>query len=151
MHVSAGNPFRRWPRDRSPTLAAALAPRRPARRIIITSGPSEARRGRRAAIAAARAGLATTLARRIVSLRRVRSLAELRALVDRAALYIGGDSGPLHVAATTTVPIVALFGPTLPERSAPVAQPSLRHRSVDAGPLPCRRAISAACRATSAA
>ncbi len=40
-------------------------------------------------------------------------LAELRALVERAAVYIGGDSGPLHVAATTPTPIVALLGPTL--------------------------------------
>ena len=40
-------------------------------------------------------------------------------LVARAALYIGGDSGPLHIAGTTTTPIVALFGPTLPERSMP--------------------------------
>jgi ADP-heptose:LPS heptosyltransferase len=47
------------------------------------------------------------------------SLAELRALVDRSALFIGGDSGPLHVAATSTVPIVGLYGPTLPVRSAP--------------------------------
>ena len=46
-------------------------------------------------------------------------LAELRVLVARAALYIGGDSGPLHVAGTTATPIVALFGPTLPERSMP--------------------------------
>jgi ADP-heptose:LPS heptosyltransferase len=64
-------------------------------------------------------------------------LAELQALVARAALYIGGDSGPLHVAATTTTPIVALFGPTLPERSMPWRAPALAE-AVDAGPLPCR-------------
>ena len=44
---------------------------------------------------------------------------ELRALIERAAVYIGGDSGPLHIAATTTMPIVALYGPTLPGRSVP--------------------------------
>ena len=56
-------------------------------------------------------------------------LSELRALVDRAALYIGGDSGPLHIAATTRTPIVALFGPTLPERSMPWRDPcDRRHR-----------------------
>ncbi len=65
-------------------------------------------------------------------------LAELRALVDRAALYIGGDSGPLHIAATTRTPIVALFGPTLPERSMPWRDPSIGAIAVDAGPLPCR-------------
>ena len=60
------------------------------------------------------------------------------ALVDRAALYIGGDSGPLHIAATTRTPIVALFGPTLPERSMPWRDPAIGAIAVDAGPLPCR-------------
>ncbi len=66
------------------------------------------------------------------------SLEELRAAVDRAALFIGGDSGPLHIAATSRVPIVGLYGPTLPERSAPWRSPRLLTVSVDAGALPCR-------------
>ena len=65
-------------------------------------------------------------------------LAELRALVERASLYIGGDSGPLHIAGTTTTPVVALFGPTLPERSMPWRPPAIGAIAVDAGPLPCR-------------
>jgi len=65
------------------------------------------------------------------------SLAELRALLDRAALYIGGDSGPLHVAATTHVPIVGLYGPTLPIRSAPWRDAACVSEAVDAGDLPC--------------
>ena len=40
-------------------------------------------------------------------------LADLRVVISRAALYIGGDSGPLHLAATTRTPIVAIYGPTL--------------------------------------
>ena len=66
------------------------------------------------------------------------SLAEVRALVSRAALYVGGDSGPLHVAATTGTPIVALFGPTLAARSAPWRSRSRLTLAVDAGPLACR-------------
>jgi ADP-heptose:LPS heptosyltransferase len=66
------------------------------------------------------------------------SLAELRALLDRAALYIGGDSGPLHIAATTRVPVVGLYGPTLPVRSAPWRDARIATESVDAGELPCR-------------
>ena len=65
-------------------------------------------------------------------------LSELRALVDRAALYIGGDSGPLHIAATTRTPVVALFGPTLPERSLPWRALAIGAIAVDAGELPCR-------------
>jgi ADP-heptose:LPS heptosyltransferase len=62
----------------------------------------------------------------------------LKTLVVRAALFIGGDTGPLHVAATTATPIVGIYGPTLVERSAPWRDPALVTESVQAGPLPCR-------------
>jgi ADP-heptose:LPS heptosyltransferase len=65
-------------------------------------------------------------------------LVELRALMDRAALFVGGDSGPLHVASTSNVPIVGLYGPTLPERSAPWRPREIPTASVDAGALECR-------------
>src|SRR5439155_4402767 len=73
------------------------------------------------------------------------SLVELRALLERASLYIGGDSGPLHVAATTHVPVVGLYGPTLPARSAPWRSPQYRAEAVDAGELPCRPSDQRAC------
>ena len=66
------------------------------------------------------------------------SLDELHALIGRARLYIGGDSGPLHVAATTATPIVGLYGPTLPVRSAPWRDPRAFSAAVDVGALPCR-------------
>jgi heptosyltransferase-3 len=66
------------------------------------------------------------------------SLDELHALIGRARLYIGGDSGPLHVAATTRTPIVGLYGPTLPVRSAPWRDPRYWSAAVDVGALPCR-------------
>ena len=135
LHVSAGNPFRRWPAESFASAAATLASADPARRIIVTSGPSES------AAAEAVAGRARQLAANAAS-RIVRTgefdLAELRALVDRAALYIGGDSGPLHIAATTRTPIVALFGPTLPDRSMPWRDPAIGAIAVEGGALPCR-------------
>src|SRR5262249_2747719 len=66
------------------------------------------------------------------------SLVELRALFDRAALFIGGDSGPMHVASTSLVPIVGLYGPTLPARSAPWRPSVSRAEAVEIGGLPCR-------------
>lgn len=126
MHVSAGNPFRRWPLDRFVAVARALAARDPQRRVIVTAGPSE-----RDAAARVIEGAGAVRCGEF-------SLSELRALLDRAALYIGGDSGPLHIAATSRVPIVAIYGPTLPERSAPWRDPRWTAEAVDAGPLPCR-------------
>jgi predicted lipopolysaccharide heptosyltransferase III len=135
LHVSAGNPFRRWPAQSFAQAAAALAAANRSRRVIITSGPSEA------AAAEAVAGEARRLAGDAAG-GIVRSgefdLSELRALLDRAALYIGGDSGPMHIAATSRTPVVALFGPTLPERSLPWRDPAIGAVAVEAGPLPCR-------------
>ena len=134
IHVSAGNPFRRWPADSFAALAAALARRDPTRRVILVSGPSE-REAAAAVAEAARARLGPSAD--AVSAGEY-DLAELRALSARAAVYIGGDSGPLHIAATTDAPIVALLGPTLGERSRPWRDPRRVSEVVDAGPLPCR-------------
>jgi heptosyltransferase-1 len=41
------------------------------------------------------------------------------ALLRRTSLLVGGDSGPLHLAAALAVPLVALFGPTNPARNGP--------------------------------
>lgn len=47
------------------------------------------------------------------------SVAELLALTRRCGLVVGGDSGPVHLAAALQVPVVALFGPTDPARNGP--------------------------------
>jgi predicted lipopolysaccharide heptosyltransferase III len=136
MHVSAGNPFRRWPAASFAETAARLASVDPGRRVIFTSGPSDATAATEIA-QATRARLGPVLADRIAASEEF-DLPELRAVIQRAALYIGGDSGPLHVAATTETPIVALYGPTLPARSAPWRPGRFVSEAVDAGPLPCR-------------
>jgi ADP-heptose:LPS heptosyltransferase len=136
IHVSAGNPFRRWPAAHFVDLAASLAAADPRCRVIVTSGPSEANAASRV-IVEAQARLGGERASQVLSCGEL-SLTELRALLDRASLYIGGDSGPLHVAATTSVPIVGLYGPTLPTRSAPWRADACITESVDAGELPCR-------------
>jgi ADP-heptose:LPS heptosyltransferase len=72
-------------------------------------------------------------------------IAELRALVERSRLFIGGDTGPLHVAATTAVPIVGLYGPTLFERSAPWRDPRIPTESLYVEGLECRPCDQRAC------
>jgi heptosyltransferase I len=136
MHVSAGNPFRRWPAASFVEAAARLASVDPGRRVLFTSGPSDTTAAAELA-EATRARLGPVLAERIAASEEF-DLAELRALIQRAALYIGGDSGPLHVAATTETPIVALYGPTLPARSAPWRPGRFVSEAVEPGPLPCR-------------
>jgi ADP-heptose:LPS heptosyltransferase len=47
------------------------------------------------------------------------SLVQLAALFKAAAVGVGPDSGPGHVAAAVKTPFVTLFGPTSPQRTAP--------------------------------
>src|SRR5258705_13709591 len=142
VHVSAGNPFRRWPHESFEALVVALARRDPSRRIILTSGPSDAPAAK-AVADRARAALGA-LGAAVPDVGEF-DLVELRALVGRAAVYIGGDSGPLHIAGTTTTPIVALLGPTLAERSMPWRDPRWFAEGVDAGPLECRQCRQREC------
>ncbi len=143
MHVSAGNPFRRWPADSFAAVAAGLVKADPARAVVLTSGPSESEAAE-AVGQTARALAGSALADRIVRIGEF-DLVELRALVGRAALYIGGDSGPLHIAGTTRTPVVGLFGPTLAVRSLPWRDPAVPSLGVEPGPLPCRPCDQRAC------
>lgn len=61
------------------------------------------------------------------------TLVQLGALVGECAVMIGGDSGPVHLAAAAGTPVVALFGPSDPERVGPRGG---RHRIVRAS-VPC--------------
>jgi len=57
------------------------------------------------------------------------TVGELIALTRRATLFVGGDTGPMHLAAALGVPVVALFGPTRPERNGPYATRAVVLRS----------------------
>ncbi len=76
--------------------------------------------------------LAGTHARVVDLVGRTR-LGELVALLERASLVVAHDSGPMHVAAALGVPVLALMGPTSPERTGPYGQPA----HVLTNPLPC--------------
>jgi heptosyltransferase-2 len=48
------------------------------------------------------------------------TIAELPSLLSRCAIFLGNDSGAMHVAAAVGLPVVAVFGPTDPHGTAPV-------------------------------
>jgi lipopolysaccharide heptosyltransferase II len=136
MHVSAGNPFRRWPLSSFAAVAGGLVASDRRLHVVVTSGPSDAA-ARDLVIAEARAGVDPAARARIIECGEL-TLEELRAVVDSAALYVGGDSGPMHIAATSRVPIVSLFGPTLPVRSRPWRPAALAAAAVEVDGLECR-------------
>ena len=134
IHVGAGNEFRRWPESSFAELAAGLTVGWPNRRIILTTGPAQAAHAeavRRLAIERGAGADAMAVACDV-------GLDELRSLVARARLFVGGDSGPAHIAATTVTPMVVLFGPTTPVVWGPWREAGARTETVDVGDLPCR-------------
>ncbi|HEY4817179.1 MAG TPA: lipopolysaccharide heptosyltransferase II [Candidatus Acidoferrum sp.] len=48
------------------------------------------------------------------------AIADLPALLARCHLFVGNDSGAMHVAAAVGLPVVAIFGPTDPHGTAPI-------------------------------
>jgi lipopolysaccharide heptosyltransferase II len=136
VHVSANNPFRRWPEPAFMSLVGGLARASDRRRLVLSSGPSDRTAARRIA-SGARSMLAPGEASRIVDFGEF-DLSELRALIGRSQLFVGGDTGPLHVAATTATPVVAVYGPTLPVRSTPWRHPDVFTASVEVEGLACR-------------
>jgi heptosyltransferase-1 len=70
------------------------------------------------------------------------NLRELREMVLQASLFVGPDSGPMHIAATTPTPIVAYFGPTLPAHFGPwKARSTLLEKDFDCRPCRQRKCI----------
>ncbi len=136
IHVSASNPFRRWPEPAFAELVSSLVRESPARRVILSSGPSDRAAADRIA-ATARDRLPSNARARVVEFGEF-NLPELRALIGRSGLFIGGDTGPLHVAAATATPIVAIYGPTLPARSSPWRSLDVTTESVEVADLACR-------------
>lgn len=62
------------------------------------------------------------------------TLGGVGALIQRARLHIGNDSGLMHLASAVGTPVLALFGPTLPSRTAPLGPLDQAIMK----PIPCR-------------
>ena len=119
---------KRWPYY--PALAAALAERMP---VVAIGSRDDAGLGTeivRALEAVGRSGS------RAVSACGQLSLQESVALIARAAILVTNDSAPLHFASAVGTPIVAVFGPTIPEFGFGPRGPHDRVVEVDG--LPCR-------------
>ena len=108
LNPGGGWPTKLWPPERFGQLADLLLERH-GLRSIVTYGPGEEALADQVA-ASSRAGAARPLAS---------TIKEFVALTRRARLFVGGDTGPLHLAAASGTPIVGIYGPTSSERNGP--------------------------------
>ncbi len=106
LNPGAGWGAKRWPAERYGEVGRQLA--KDGLRCLVNCGPGEEDLFQE--VNAASGG--------IVSPTKA-SITGLIALTRRARLFIGGDTGPLHLAAALRVPVVAIFGPTDPARNGP--------------------------------
>ena len=114
LHPGSTKPEARWPVGGFAALADRLAPA--GARLVVTGGPEE--RALAGAVAAASRARPTP-----VVAAGALGLGALSALLQRAALLVTNDSGPMHVAAAAGCPLVALFGPTDPRAFGPRGNP----------------------------
>ncbi|HEV2489055.1 MAG TPA: lipopolysaccharide heptosyltransferase II [Candidatus Acidoferrales bacterium] len=64
--------------------------------------------------------IASQMRHRPVNLAGQTTIGQLPALFSRCHLFVGNDSGAMHVAAAAGIPVVAVFGSTDPQGTAPV-------------------------------
>ncbi|MFN2239464.1 MAG: lipopolysaccharide heptosyltransferase I, partial [Thermoanaerobaculia bacterium] len=105
----SGGEGKNWNIDRWKGLADIVA-REHALRPLVVWGPGEE-------------GLAATIAAGGPAVKAPETdLRELAFVLSRAKIVIGGDTGPLHLAAALRTAVVGLFGPTDPARNGPWRQ-----------------------------
>ena len=109
INPGAGWTSKLWPTDRYAAVARHLGRSRRLRSLVVWAGEQE--RAWAEQIVAGAEGCC--------ALAPSTSLTELAAIARRAAVFVGSDTGPLHLAAAVGTPCVALFGPSSGRRNGP--------------------------------
>lgn len=124
--------FKAWPEDRFVELADRLATEYGCH-VLIGGGPQDVE-------LAGRICRQTRVACSVVAGRT--TLLQYAALLKRCALFIGNDSGAMHIAAAMGTPLVALFGPSNPSEWGPRCdQAEVIYKGLD-----CRACFHPTCR-----
>jgi heptosyltransferase I len=108
LNPGAGWPNKQWPPEKFGQVAAAIQKSRGLAWVVVW-GPGEEALARRVEEASSGSAM----------LAPPTGLSDLMALVQRAAIVVAGDTGPVHLAAAAGTPVVGLYGPTNPARNGP--------------------------------
>jgi ADP-heptose:LPS heptosyltransferase len=134
--TSPGTPHKRWTAEGYARVASALL-REEGVSSLVTFGPDPEERRFAATVVDASQGAARLAPE-------TKSLAALAGLLARCRLYVGGDTGPLHIASLVGTPVVQILGPTDPIENAPWSGTPARSVRVPVACSPCRRGCAAA-------
>lgn len=81
--------------------------------VILFGAPGEKEIGER---------ICSAMKRRAISLVGQTTMRDLPALLSSCSVFVGNDSGAMHIAAAVGLPVVGVFGPTDPEATRPVTR-----------------------------
>lgn len=127
LNPGGGWPTKRWPVEKYSELASLLLKETPLS-VFISYGPGEE-------------GLAESIRETIRDERLISfptDLYELSALLRRAKIFIGGDTGPFHLAVALGTPVVGIFGPTDPAINGSI-RPADLHVTKNLDCAPCHK------------
>ncbi len=132
IHPGAGGYSRAriWPAEGFAEVARDLISSRDAS-IIILGGPDEVETA---------ANLETLIsdAERVLNLAGRTTIHETAAVIELCNLFVGNDSGPMHIAAAVKTPVVAIFGPSNQRAWGPYTPPGQpSHNRIVSRDLPC--------------
>ena len=116
VHPGAGGLEKRWPADRFARVAEDLASRYGCK-VVITGGPVDVEAVQK---------FVQKVGCEAVQVPVTLSVARLCALIQRFAILLCNDCGPMHIAAALRVPVIAVFGPGFPQSWGPYP-PDPRH------------------------
>jgi ADP-heptose:LPS heptosyltransferase len=131
IHLGAGNRFRDWGMENFTALVGSLS----ARQIpVFLIGHSDGEISRAARL---------SKMPHVFDFSGRLAIRELLQLIAGAAVYLGADSGPLHLASLTQTPLVAFFGPNLPQISGPWRKENVEILQLG---MPCRPCSQRKCK-----
>ena len=130
LHPGANEPIRRWPVESFARLAEKISAEF-GLKVVISGSQADIPIGRR---------IVELSSVQLINLCGKTSLKELAALFEKALFVVGGDTGPIHIAAAVGVPVICLFGTA----SVKITRPMGKGRSIilhkDIGcAIPCLR------------
>ncbi len=109
IHIGAGNRFRDWGTDNIVALTDLFSINPKVKTVLVGVGEDIDRAQ----------DIISKSKSNVLSLVGKLGLRELKELISHTSLFVGPDSGPMHIAASTDTPLVVYFGPTLPAHFSP--------------------------------